>query len=382
MIKRTSAAVAVTALGVVVGAGSAFAAGSAPCGTPAVDAVHRTVVTPAAPAVTHDEYQWALWETPTEHRWRRWVVDVAGQDAVHETVHHPATYETVVITPAREAWDEQVLVRAAWTEEVLVRDAVYVTEYEFVHRNGDTRWRDDPNWNANDNEQSNGWTRTPTPPRETLVSDAVYDHVEHEAVYDTIHHPAVEEVTGQRELTPAWEERIEVSPAVAEEGHWDHRWRETEPAGQGWERTGESRDGEPEVVDQRWAVQSPGQGWLATGLEREVVDTEAKPATTTTELVSPAVPAGPPCPVTPTKPVTNPAPAKPSQPAAPVAAPQAASAVPAATQAAVERLPHTGSDLTLLWLGAGTLLVGIGASAAYRKAAREAAYRKACRDYS
>jgi hypothetical protein len=383
MIKRTSAAVAVTAFGVVLGAGSAFATDSVPCGTPAVDAVYRTVVSPAVPAVTHVEYQWALWETATVHQWRRWVVDVPGQEAVYRVVQHPATYETVVVTPARDAWDERVLVSQAWTEEILVQEAVYVTEYEFVHRHGDTRWRDDPNWNANDNEQSNGWTRTQTPPRETLVSAPVYRYVEHEAVYDTIHHSAVDAVTEQREVTAAWEERVLVTDAVEEEGHWDYRWRETEPAGQGWEKTGESRDGEPEVVDHRWAVESPGEGWLATGLERQVVDTEEKPATTTKELVSPAVPAGPPCAVTPTKPVTNPAPAKPAKPAEPVEVPAlAASAVPAATQASVDQLPHTGSDLTLLWLGAGTLLVGIGASAAYRKAAREVAYRKACRDYS
>jgi hypothetical protein len=377
MIKRTSAVVAVTAFGVVMGAGSALAADGIPCGTPAADAVYRTVVTPAVPAVTHVEQQWALWETPTVYQWQRWVVDVPGQEAVYRVIHHPATYETVVISPAREAWDEQVLVTAAWTEEVLVREAVYVTEYEFVHRNGNTRWEDSPTWNIESNGQSDGWTRTASEPRQTVVSEAVYDTVEHEAVYETIHHPAVDAVTEQREVTAAWEERVLVTDAVEEEGHWESRWRETEPAGDGWEPTGETRQGEPAVVDQRWAVESPGEAWQATGLDREVVDIPETPATSKKELVSPATPAGPACPVTPSKPVTNPPPAKPA--AKPV---QAASAVPVATQAPVEQLAHTGSDLTLLWLGAGSLLVGIGASAAYRKASRDHAYRQACRDYS
>ena len=205
MIKRTSAVVAVTAFGVVMGAGSALAADGIPCGTPAADAVYRTVVTPAVPAVTHVEQQWALWETPTVYQWQRWVVDVPGQEAVYRVIHHPATYETVVISPAREAWDEQVLVTAAWTEEVLVREAVYVTEYEFVHRNGNTRWEDSPTWNIESNGQSDGWTRTASEPRQTVVSEAVYDTVEHEAVYETIHHPAVDAVTEQREVTAAWE---------------------------------------------------------------------------------------------------------------------------------------------------------------------------------
>ena len=89
MIKRTTAVVAVTAFGVVMGAGSRSWFDGIPCGTPAADAVYRTVVTPAVPAVTHVEQQWALWETPTVYQWQRWIVDVPGREGVYRVIHHP-----------------------------------------------------------------------------------------------------------------------------------------------------------------------------------------------------------------------------------------------------------------------------------------------------
>ena len=360
--KRTSAALAVTAFGLAVGAASASAADTVPCGTPAVDAVYRTVVTPAVPEVSHLEYLWTRETTTYELQWQRWVVDTAAQPAVYGTVTHPAVYETVVVTPAQPAWDEEV-------EQPLGYDL-----YEFQHTSGKTRWEPDPNWNSNTNQNSNGWTATGAskPATETV----------------TIHHEAVPEVTEQRLVTPEWEEQVLVSPAVEEEGHFDRQWSQTSP-GAGWEETGERRPVGTELEEQ-WAAASPGSGWVQSGQERRVVDQSAVPESSEQVLVSPAVPAGPPCPVEePVDPVEEPVdpvdePADPvDEPADPVVEPapkpKPASAVPqvgtvtkpaATVNAAPQQLAHTGADLTLMWIGLGTLLAGIGVSAGYRKTLR------------
>jgi hypothetical protein len=338
-VKRTSAAAAVTALGLALGAGAAFAADTVVCGTPAVAAVYETVVVEGTPAVTHLEYRWSTQTVPVELQWRMWVVDQPAQPAVYRTVTHPAVYETVVVTPAQPARDEQV-------EQPLGYD-----EYEFVHvRSGRTHWDPDPAWNAQSVENSNGWQSTGNsrPATETA----------------TVHIPAVPEVTEEVLVTPEREEQVLVTPAVPEEGHFDYQWSQASP-GTGWEETGESRNLEP-VVESRWAAQSPGDGWERTDESRVVVDQAATEDSTKQVLVSPAVPAGPACPVvTPATPVVNP-PAKPAS-----AVPQVGTvSKPAAVNQAPAELAHTGADLTLLWIGLGTLLAGAGLSAGYRKALR------------
>jgi hypothetical protein len=382
-INRAAGVVALTACGLAFGAVSATAAeGAVPCGAPAVDAVYRTVVTPAVPAVTHTEWRWALWGTPTVYQWRRWVVTVPGQDAVWHVIQHPAVTETYVVSPGQPAWDEQVLVSAAWDEDVLVSPAEYQTLYEFVHRNGRTRTESDRNWNADSNPNSNGWTYAGEV--QVLVTEAVYESVHHDAVYETVHHDAVTEVRGERVVTPAWEERVLVTAAVEEQGEWQNRWKPEgeEPAGSGWELTGESRPGEPEVLESRWATESPGEDWVNTQEQREVVDTEAVPETTEQVLVHPAVPAGQPCPPEGTEPeptspgqapggtTAEPAPKPTPKPATRPATSQAASAVPAV--ATPEQLPYTGSDLTLLWVGLGSLAGGVVLTAGYRRASTKA----------
>jgi hypothetical protein len=359
MIKRASAAVAVTAFGIALGAGSAFAADSVPCGTPAVEAVYSTVVVAGSPAVTHTETQWSRTTIPVLYEWERYVVTRPAQEAVYDTITIPAVYETVVVTPYQPGyWDEQEVEQE-------------YTEYEFIFRPGQqgerTRWEEDPNWNANGNNNSNGWTSTGATRTATRT------------VTEEVWVPEVEEVTQEVLVEPAREETVLVSPAVEEEGEYQKTWSATSPGAE-WEQTGETEQGEP-TVELRWAVASPGEGWVDTGQTRTVTDKEAVPDTTTQVLVSPAVPAGDPCPVTvtPVKPATNPpVVAAPTTEAPTTEAPTteapttAAPAIPAATQTQVKELAYTGSDLTLLWLGAGTLLAGMGASAAYRKAARNA----------
>jgi hypothetical protein len=349
IIKRASAAVAVTAFGIAVGAGSAFAADSVPCGTPAVEAVYDTVVVEGSPAVTHTETQWSRTTIPVLSEWERYVVTRPAQDAVYETITIPAVYETVITTPYQAGyWDEQEV-----EEEY--------TEYEFIFRPGQqgerTRWEENADWNANGNNNSNGWTSTGATRTATRT------------VTEEVWVDEVAEVTEEVLVEPAREDTVLVSPAVEEQGEYQRVWSETSPGAE-WEPTGETDEGEP-VVQLSWAVASPGSGWVATGQTRTVTDREAIPNTTKQVLVSAAVPAGAPCPVTvtPVKPATNPPVVAAPTTQAPT---KAASAVPAATQTQATELAYTGSDLTLLWLGAGTLLAGMGASAAYRKAARNA----------
>ena len=473
--KRVSIAVAVTALGLAMAPGVASAAdGQVPCGTPAKQAVYSTVVTPGTPAVTHTEYEWSSVSEVIERQWRQWVVDSAATPAVYTTVHHPAVYETVtvpgtpgwdeevlvseaydqevvtpaydeevlqyeaydqevlvtaaydeeVVTPAydervlqRAAYDEEVLVTAAYDERVLTTPAVVRTEWKFVQRNGDVRWDQDPNWNSQNIDNSNGWLATGES-RSTEVSpavyttihhDAVYETVHHEAVYTTVHHDAVTTIVHhpavyttvhhpavyttvhhdaettivhhpavyttvhhegtpdtyeQKLVTEARDEEVLVTPATPEVGHWEETWAVGSP-GEAWSPTGQTRtvEGEIELV---WAAESPGEEWTATGGYRTVEDTPAVPETSTEVLVSEAVPAGPAC----AKPTTGgggggtvvPAPAAP------------ASAVPAALAKPANdttELAFTGSDPRLLMLGMGFLLTGLGVSAGYRKVAQK-----------
>src|SRR5690348_8640038 len=235
--KRVSIAVAVSALGLAIAPGVAFAAdGQVPCGTPAKQAVYSTVVTPGTPAVTHEELEWSSVSEVIERQWHQWLVDSAAIPAVYQTVHHAAEYVTTTV-PGTAAYDEQVLdvpahdeqvldvpahqeqvldvaahdelvldvaahdvqvvdvaahdvqvldvpahdqqvldvpahdeqvvdvpahdVQvldvAAHDEQVLVTAAVTHTEYKFVSKNGNVRWDEDPNWNAQVNQSSGGW---------------------------------------------------------------------------------------------------------------------------------------------------------------------------------------------------------------------------------
>jgi len=106
-------------------------------------------------------------------------------------------YET---RPGQDAVTEQRLVSEAYDETIVVtpaQDAVYKTEYEFVHKfdifHLNPKWKDDPNWNAEGNPQSTGWIATGNT-RQTLVSPAV------PAVTEVVHHDAVYETV---EVTPA-----------------------------------------------------------------------------------------------------------------------------------------------------------------------------------
>jgi hypothetical protein len=413
--KRVSIAVAVTALGLAIAPGVAFAAdGAAQCGTPAQPAVYSTVVTPGTPAVTHTEYEWSLVTEVIEKQWHRYVVDSPATEDVYATVHHDAVYRTVtvpgtpayddppqlvtpaydepVVTPAYDepvvtpAYDEPVVTPAYDDPPVLTSPAVVRTEWKFISKSGKVRWDEDPNWNANNNDSSGGWVAT-NESRSTEVSPAVYTtvhhdavttyvhhdavttsvhhdavttYVHHDAVYTTVHHDATPDTYYQELVTPASDTEELVTPATPEVGHWDETWSVESP-GEGWSATGETRtvEGETQLV---WAAESPGEDWTATGGYRSVEDTPAVPESSTEVLVTDAVPAGPACP-----PSTGGGGTVVPVPASPV---PAALAKPAAVNATTE-LAFTGSDPTLMWLGLGFLLTGIGVSAGYRKVAQQ-----------
>jgi hypothetical protein len=442
-IKRVSIAVAVSALGLAMAPGVAFAAGAqVACGTPAKQAVYSTVVVPGTAAVSHQELEWSSVSEVVERQWHQYLVDSAAKDAVYTTVHHDAVYQTVAVpgTPAHDeqvldvpahdqqvldvpahdervldvpAHDEQVLktaayddppelVTAAYDEPVMTSPEVTHTEYEFVQKNGNVRWEEDPNWNAQGNSSSGGWVATGES-RQTVVTPAVYGTVHHDAVYKTVHHDAVyttvhheatyktvhvddvyktvhvddtyktvhhdatPDTSYQELVTPASDEVVELYPAVPEQGHWEETWSVESP-GAAWSATGATRTvaGETSLV---WAAESPGEGWTATGAYRTVEDTPAVPDSSTQVLVSAAVPAGPECGPEPTTGGGSTVVPEPANPASAVPA-AAGLAKPAAVNATTE-LAFTGSDPTLMWLGLGFLLTGIGVSAGYRKVAQQ-----------
>lgn len=66
---------------------------------------------------------------------------------------------------------------AVYGEAPLISEAVYATEYEFVHKKPDhpqsPRWEAE-GWNADDNEHSKGWYATGNTRQGELISEAVY----------------------------------------------------------------------------------------------------------------------------------------------------------------------------------------------------------------
>lgn len=122
--------------------------------------------------------------------------------AVTNQVQHPAEYKTVEVTPA-----------------VAYKPAVYEIEYEFAHKNDPykTKWSTNPNWNAESNDNSKGWSATGNTRNGKLISAEVLAKpavTKQELVKDAwvetvivtpekkIEHPAVEAVTCDDEEPP------------------------------------------------------------------------------------------------------------------------------------------------------------------------------------
>ena len=331
--KRVSIAVAVSALGLAIAPGVAFAAdGAVQCGTPAQPAVYSTVVTPGTPAVTHQEYEWSMVTQTVEKLWQQWVVDSPAKPAVTETIHHDAVYETVVTVPGTPAHDEEKLVTEAYDEPVfteaydtqevdvpehqvqevdvpehqvqelvtaayddppvMTSPAVYVTEYKFVSKGGQVRWESDPNWNANGNSSSGGWVGTGETRQGALITPAVYTTVHHDAVYKTVTVPA----TYKTVTVPATYKTVTV-PATYKTVHheatttyihhdavYETIHHEAVPDVTEQRLVTAAHDEVVEVYpatpeqghwDETWSVESPGEGWTDTG-ETRTVDGETQ----------------------------------------------------------------------------------------------------------
>lgn len=102
--------------------------------------------------------------------------------AVTNQVSHPAEYKTVVVTPAVEG-----------------KPAVYEIEYEFAHKKDPykTKWSTNPNWNAESNENSQGWHATGNTRNGALISAEI---------------KAQDAVTKQELVKEAWVETVVVTP--------------------------------------------------------------------------------------------------------------------------------------------------------------------------
>jgi hypothetical protein len=167
-------------------------------------------------------------------------------------------------TPEESYWEYE------YSKTVVVKEAVYAIEYQFVHVNNanNVKWSTDPNWNSESNNQSQGFVRTGVTREGELLEEAVVD-----TVYEWFDEAPGDgwQATGKSRKVVT-QEYVPGDPAVPAEGYDEYLWSLTIPA--------------------------------TTG-QKQV--TPAKAAWTEQKLVSPAVPAGPPCPQEPgTPPVTPP----------------------------------------------------------------------------
>lgn len=148
-------------------------------------------VATALPASAHTPTAWAecdaVYVEASNYETKPATQDQTEQKLVSEAVpYQPAVYgEKPVITPAVE-----------------YQPAVYETEYEFAHKKDPykTKWSSNPNWNAENNENSLGWYATGNTRQgklikaEVLAQDAVYGEAPlisaevpaKDAVYETV----------------------------------------------------------------------------------------------------------------------------------------------------------------------------------------------------
>lgn len=358
---------------------------TAPCGTPAVDAVFRTVlhepVFRTVPATTHSEWLWERDVTTYEHEfsretraalteidWRR-ELDGATEYRFIRTVIDQPGVPAVPGTP-----------EVGHFETVVVSPAVTSTEFEYQHRvSNKFKWESE-DW-GNDPWLKTGNTRvveiTPAVTEQKWIVDAPavpgtpaipeVSHVESTWAEDTpdgFDPDPVDSRPGavvvQEETTngpaPAGAGWTEVAqrhlPAVV-----DFIWSAAAP--DGYDATGQTRvaSNTHEVTEKTSAAAPEGQAWSeVAGSEVVVVDSPESQELVTGEwieelLVSPAIPAGKPCVA---GPVSDPGV---GTVAGPTGKPAQAAPAPVASV-----LPDTGNDVPL-WVapaGLAALLAGLG----------------------
>jgi hypothetical protein len=397
MIKRASAAIAVSAFGLALGAGASFADNHGeeiPCGAPAVPAVYDWVVTqPAVQEVSHLEYQWSLetehvewlWErvTTTEiYEWRLWVPNTETPDTQWSA------------TSPGDGWVKTGAEKVV--EDVPATPPSTVVEVKWVQQGGN-----DVVWLPEGQTPTGRWNKSNDTRTVEVPGQPAQTHIEYEweEVLPEGHYETQESATSPG---AGWEQGAVVDTDTQTETVWS----ETEPEGDGWRNTEESRPADS-TYEYQWAAESPGDGWVETEAEpRKVVDVPAVAEVKEWVVIVPGTPAGEPCPVdeepvdeepvdeepvdeepvdeepvdeepVDEEPVDEPTdpeevPTAPTNP--PAASPKPASAVPqarAVSTASPTTLAHTGTELTLLWTGLGLVVVGAGLGAAHRRVARE-----------
>lgn len=293
MVALTGAAGLLSAAAVMGVGTSAFATqGDVPCGTPAQEAVYNTIEHPAQPAqyetvVIEAEKtleQWSVmspgegWEQG-EGRWVETEAAVPGIPEVPELSHTEYKFSKVVVTQEYQpAQYETVVTEREWTK---VQHPGYI-KYEWWHvLSGEIKWSShDPGfwWKATGRQQE-------VPP-----------------TYETKWFPASRHV-GDQGWTPTGNERTEqreVSPEVPELTKTVYAWFASDP-GAPWVATGKTK----KVVDRDYVPGVPGKDaegyteylWtkFVPAVTEERMVKEAVEAWVEKTLVTPEVPAGPPC---------------------------------------------------------------------------------------
>lgn len=364
-----------------------------PCGTPAVDAVYVTYIHEATyrtvPAVTHTEWRWER-DVPTyEYEFSKVTSPARSETDWTRTLTGDTEYlftRTVIdqrAVPAVPATDE-----IGHFVTVEVEPAVTEIEAEYRHEvTGKTRW-ESPDW-GDHQDSEHMWKKTGNT-RTTVLEAAVTTEkwiVDEPARPGT---PAVPEVS-HVESTWATSAPADFDPEPVDQrpGKTSVETTTTDgstPAGDGWAATDERSF--PAVVDLVWAQDAPagyeptdharvagsthetsdgasaaapaGDGWTElAGSATEVTDAPAHqelvtPGYTENVLVTPAVPAGPPC-------TDAPDPGGSTSVDAPSAGgggPTSAAAAPAGATV----LPDTGNGVPgwMAPVGLGAVLAGVG----------------------
>lgn len=259
---------------------------------------------PAVPEVSHVEREWSNeplegWESTGESRYVVTQPAVPGTPEVpeqtelretdpgqpaipptYEQVHHEAVYRTV----HHEAVYRTVNHPAVY--ETIHHPAVVLYEFQ-QNPTGRTEWSTDPQWNAQGNANSQGWTATGVSSvleaawdEQKLVTEAWDEQVLVTPAWDEeilVKEAWVEDVlvdAGQEYVAPTYETVVVVPyqpavPAVPEQGHTEREYS----------RVVVTQEAEAEVdevghLDERWSATSPGEGWEDTGTTRQV-ETEA-----------------------------------------------------------------------------------------------------------
>lgn len=266
------------------------------CGTPAVDAVFETVYHEAEfdlvehpaefetiPATTHQEWKWTRKVNVPAHEYER---TVTGQ---------LVEWKRDAVMPVDFLWTRQVLQSA----EVPAQDAVKrvtrtevqvvspaVIEYRFVHPNEPNEhanpgagsgqkdkehWDEDPNWNAQQNPNSIGWTladdiRTKTP-AVTETVEVVVEEGQEAITYVPAEYGTATMWSQERPDGEGWTKTDEKRPVTISGTELQLLPASVEPQGDGWYRTGNTSDGDTRV-ESDWFETDPGGDWVATGQQR------------------------------------------------------------------------------------------------------------------